>query len=90
MRAATGKDTLIESVLALAKGEIGGLAFLNPTDANDGHVVTFDKTLNKFVLKPAAGEIDQNLLLFASASFLFSSASLSFFILSKILSIFSG
>lgn len=64
MRAATGKDTLIESVLALAKGEIGGLAFLNPTDANDGHVVTFDKTLNKFVLKPAAGEIDQNLLLF--------------------------
>ena len=60
MRAATGKDTLIESVLALAKGEIGGLAFLNPTDANDGHVVT----LNKFVLKPAAGEIDQNLLLF--------------------------
>ena len=64
MRTATGKDTLIESVLALAKGEIGGLAFLNPTDANDGHVVTFDKTLNKFVLKPAAGEIDQNLLLF--------------------------
>ena len=64
MRAATGKDTLVESVLALAKGEIGGLAFLNPTDANDGHVVTFDKTLNKFVLKPAAGEIDQNLLLF--------------------------
>ena len=64
MRAVTGKDTLIESVLALAKGEIGGLAFLNPTDANDGHVVTFDKTLNKFVLKPAAGEIDQNLLLF--------------------------
>ena len=49
MRAVTGKDTLIESVLALAKGEIGGLAFLNPTDANDGHVVTFDKTLNKFV-----------------------------------------
>ena len=66
MRKATGKDTLIESVLALAKGEIGGLAVLNPTDAEDGFVVTFDKQQNKFVLKPAAEAIEQNLILFNS------------------------
>lgn len=66
MRKATGKDTLIESVLALAKGEIGGLAVLNPTDAEDGFVVTFDKQQNKFVLKPAAEAIEQNLVLFNS------------------------
>ena len=63
---ATGKDTLIESVLALAKGEVGGLAVLNPTDAEDGFVVTFDKQQDKFVLKPAAEAIEQNLILFAS------------------------
>lgn len=66
MRKATGKQTLIESVLALAKGEIGGLAVLNPTDAEDGFVVTFDKQQNKFVLKPAAEAIEQNLVLFNS------------------------
>lgn len=66
MRKATGKDTLVESVLALAKGEIGGLAVLNPTDAEDGFVVTFDKQQNKFVLKPAAEAIEQNLVLFNS------------------------
>ena len=66
MRKATGKNTLIESVLALAKGEIGGLAVLNPTDAEDGFVVTFDKQQNKFVLKPAAEAIEQNLVLFNS------------------------
>lgn len=66
MRKATGKDTLIESVLALAKGEVGGLAVLNPTDAEDGFVVTFDKQQNKFVLKPAAEAIEQNLVLFNS------------------------
>lgn len=66
MRKATGKQTLIESVLALAKGEIGGLAVLNPTDAEDGFVVTFDKQQNKFVLKPAAEAIEQNLMLFNS------------------------
>lgn len=66
MRKATGKDTLVESVLALAKGEIGGLAVLNPTDAEDGFVVTFDKQQNKFVLKPAAEAIEQNLVLFTS------------------------
>lgn len=66
MRKATGKQTLIESVLALAKGEIGGLAVLNPTDAEDGFVVTFDKQQNKFVLKPAAEAIEQNLILFNS------------------------
>lgn len=66
MRKATGKQTLVESVLALAKGEIGGLAVLNPTDAEDGFVVTFDKQQNKFVLKPAAEAIEQNLVLFNS------------------------
>ncbi len=66
MRKATGKQTLVESVLALAKGEIGGLAVLNPTDAEDGFVVTFDKQQNKFVLKPAAEAIEQNLVLFSS------------------------
>lgn len=66
MRKATGKQTLIESVLALAKGEIGGLAVLNPSDAEDGFVVTFDKQQNKFVLKPAAEAIEQNLVLFNS------------------------
>lgn len=66
MRKATGRQTLIESVLALAKGEIGGLAVLNPTDAEDGFVVTFDKQQNKFVLKPAAEAIEQNLVLFNS------------------------
>lgn len=66
MRKATGKQTLIESVLALAKGEVGGLAVLNPTDAEDGFVVTFDKQQNKFVLKPAAEAIEQNLVLFNS------------------------
>lgn len=66
MRQATGKQTLVESVLALAKGEIGGLAVLNPTDAEDGFVVTFDKQQNKFVLKPAAEAIEQNLVLFNS------------------------
>ena len=66
MRKATGKDTLIESVLALAKGEVGGLAVLNPTDAEDGFVVTFDKQQNKFVLKPPTEAIEQNLVLFNS------------------------
>lgn len=66
MRKVTGKQTLVESVLALAKGEIGGLAVLNPTDAEDGFVVTFDKQQNKFVLKPAAEAIEQNLVLFNS------------------------
>ena len=66
MRKATGKDTLIESVLALAKGEIGGLAVLNPTDAEDGFVITFDKQQNKFVLKPPTEAIEQNLILFNS------------------------
>ena len=66
MRKATGKQTLIESVLALAKGEVGGLAVLNPTDAEDGFVVTFDKQQNKFVLKPPAEAIEQNLILFNS------------------------
>lgn len=66
MRKATGKQTLVESVLALAKGEVGGLAVLNPTDAEDGFVVTFDKQQNKFVLKPAAEAIEQNLVLFNS------------------------
>ena len=66
MRKATGKQTLIESILALAKGEVGGLAVLNPTDAEDGFVVTFDKQQNKFVLKPAAEAIEQNLVLFNS------------------------
>ena len=66
MRKATGKDTLIESVLALAKGEIGGLAVLNPTDTEDGFVITFDKQQNKFVLKPPAEAIEQNLILFNS------------------------
>lgn len=66
MRKATGKDTLVESVLALAKGEVGGLAVLNPTDAEDGFVVTFDKQQNKFVLKPAAEAIEQNLVIFNS------------------------
>lgn len=66
MRKATGKQTLIESILALAKGEVGGLAVLNPTDAEDGFVVTFDKLQNKFVLKPAAEAIEQNLVLFNS------------------------
>lgn len=66
MRKATGKDTLIESVLALAKGEVGGLAVLNPTDTEDGFVITFDKQQNKFVLKPPAEAIEQNLILFNS------------------------
>lgn len=66
MRKATGKQTLIESVLALAKGEIGGLAVLNPTDAEDGFVITFDKQQNKFVLKPPTEAIEQNLILFNS------------------------
>ena len=66
MRKATGKQTLIESVLALAKGEVGGLAVLNPTDAEDGFVVTFDKQQNKFVLKPPTEAIEQNLILFNS------------------------
>ena len=66
MRKATGKQTLIESILALARGEVGGLAVLNPTDAEDGFVVTFDKQQNKFVLKPAAEAIEQNLVLFNS------------------------
>lgn len=66
MRKATGKQTLIESVLALAKGEIGGLAVLNPSDAEDGFVITFDKQQNKFVLKPPTEAIEQNLILFNS------------------------
>lgn len=66
MRKATGKDTLIESVLALAKGEIGGLAVLNPTDAEDGFVIAYDKQQNKFVLKPPTEAIEQNLILFNS------------------------
>ena len=66
MRKATGKQTLIESVLALAKGEIGGLAVLNPSDAEDGFVIAFDKQQNKFVLKPPTEAIEQNLILFNS------------------------
>lgn len=66
MRKATGKDTLIESILALAKGEVGGLAVLNPSDAEDGFVITFDKQQNKFVLKPPTEAIEQNLILFNS------------------------
>lgn len=66
MRKATGKQTLIESVLALAKGEIGGLAVLNPSDAEDGFVIAFDKQQNKFVLKQPTEAIEQNLILFNS------------------------
>lgn len=64
MRKATGKQTLVESVLALANGEIGGLAFLNPSDATDGFSIVFDASQKKFVLRESAPKIDQNLVLF--------------------------
>ena len=64
MRLATGKDTLIESVTALANGEIGGLAFLNPDDSNDGFSIVYDADSQQFVLRESAPVIDQNLVLF--------------------------
>ena len=64
MRAATGKDTLVESVTALANGEIGGLAFLNPDDSNDGFSIVYDADSQQFVLRESAPVIDQNLVLF--------------------------
>ena len=64
MRLATGKDTLVESVTALANGEIGGLAFLNPDDSNDGFSIVYDADSQQFVLRESAPVIDQNLVLF--------------------------
>ena len=64
MRLATGKDTLVESVIALANGEIGGLAFLNPNDSNDGFSIVYDADSQQFVLRESAPVIDQNLVLF--------------------------
>ena len=64
MRLATGKDTLVESVTALANGEIGGLAFLNPDDSNDGFSIVYDANSQQFVLRESAPVIDQNLVLF--------------------------
>ena len=64
MRLATGKDTLVESVTALANGEIGGLAFLNPNDSNDGFSIVYDADSQQFVLRESAPVIDQNLVLF--------------------------
>lgn len=64
MRIATGKQTLAESVLALANGEIGGLAFLNPSDDTDGFSIVYDAKKGEFVLKESAPKIDQNLVLF--------------------------
>ena len=64
MRLATGKDTLIESITALANGEIGGLAFLNPDDSNDGFSIVYDADSQQFVLRESAPVIDQNLVLF--------------------------
>ena len=64
MRLATGKDTLVESITALANGEIGGLAFLNPDDSNDGFSIVYDADSQQFVLRESAPVIDQNLVLF--------------------------
>ena len=64
MRLATGKNTLVESVTALANGEIGGLAFLNPDDSNDGFSIVYDADSQQFVLRESAPVIDQNLVLF--------------------------
>ena len=64
MRLATGKNTLVESVIALANGEIGGLAFLNPNDSNDGFSIVYDADSQQFVLRESAPVIDQNLVLF--------------------------
>ena len=64
MRLATGKDTLVESVTALANGEIGALVFLNPDDANDGFSIVYDADSQQFVLRESAPVIDQNLVLF--------------------------
>ena len=63
-RLATGKNTLVESVIALANGEIGGLAFLNPDDSNDGFSIVYDADSQQFVLRESAPVIDQNLVLF--------------------------
>lgn len=64
MRDITGEQTLIESVIALASGKVGGLAFLNPSDVTDGFSIVYDAAKKEFVLKESAPKIDQNLVLF--------------------------